>query len=129
MRIIYKESLTEFLSKLEPPRHTRYAYRLIETVLRDANGNEIQDLKKLEAIVQEAHKDLKIWDHFDVHLLRWEDDTEGYDTEDIFVNDIFLSQQRYCVIFEIYVVPWAKLSLFYNEHGVGITYKGNLENA
>lgn len=128
MRIIYQETLLDFLSKLEPPRFSRYAYRLIETTLRDADGNEIQDLERLESIVRDANKDLKIWDHFDVHLLRWEGDTEGVDTGDIFVNDIFLSQKRYSVVFQIYVVPWAKLDLFfgYDAHAIGIMYKGNL---
>ena len=121
MKIIYKERSTEFLQRLESPRSSRYAYRLIEITLRDATDHEITDLEVLREIVANAHKDLRIWDHFDVYI-SWDDDV-GVDTEDIFINDIFLSQKRYTVVFEIYVVPWAKLNLFFDNLWISIVHK------
>ena len=112
--LLWKEPTKEFLSKLEPPRDSRYAYRLVETILPG-----LTETKPIKQIVDKANES-DIWNYFDARVLLTNDDNEGRPTGSIFVNDIFMSQRRYSVVFQIYIVPWAELHLIYDNHSIGI---------
>lgn len=118
--ILYKESTTEFLSKLEPPTQSRYAYRLLEL-----DFPKVKETDKIRKIIADARADGdgELWNTFEVRFFHELNDIIGVLANGFFVNDIFMSETRYSVVFQIYVVPHTTLDEFYDYDTIGIVYE------